>query len=516
MASSASAFSADPATGPRSARALFLTAASAALYAASLPPLSLGPLAWVALVPLLAAVGGSSAGGRVRPIWLGAFWGAGVGLLTGWPLAGMLSRHLDVSPVVGGLAFVPGAALLFAMPSAVWTAWVGWTIRRRGSIGPFEIAAGWGTYEAVRYAVALEIPWSFLATTQAVVPWVRQVADIGGAPLVGMIVALANGVAAGALVREFAGRHPLRSRAAAAAVLVATLLYGVWRIEAEEVRDGEAIHIAVVQGGNPPGAGGSEDRLAEYLDLSRTASSADLVFWPEFAVDFLPIRLSVEQRRLLDGVRSQGIDLIFGGPHESVDDDDIVHLNAAFAVHDGHVSDWYEKERPLWFTEHETFGLRSALGLRSYAAGTRVAPLDVRGGPVGVLLCSEVMNAGLARRRVAQGARILANPSNDFWMGADSAMQQQLAISSLRAVESRRYLARATTTGYSAVIDPTGEVIARSDRDTAGVLEADIYAKANMTIYQRFGDVAEWIAILMTFASTLRTATTAPRAGSRT
>lgn len=500
-------------------RTLLLAAVSAALYASSFPPLSLGPLAWVALVPLLAAIRVSSAGGPVRAVWIGGLWGACVCLLTGWPLAAMLSRHLGVSLAVGWLAFVPGAALMFAAPSAAWAAWVGWTIRRRSSIGPFEVAAGWGAYEALRYSVALEIPWSFLATTQVSVPWVRQVADLGGAPLVGMIVALGNGVVAGVFLREIAGRYALPSRVGAAAVIVASLLYGAWRIDVQEKRAGEPIRIAVVQSGSPPDSRGGAvpgNRLSEYLELSSTASSADLVFWPEFAVDFLPIRFSADQRRLLEGVRSQGVDLIFGGPHESVDDDDIVHLNAAFAVHEGHVSDWYEKERPLWFSEHATFGVRSALGLRSYAEGSRVAPLDVRGGPVGVLLCSEAMNASLARRRVAEGARILANPSNDFWMDADSAMRQQLAIAALRAVETRRYLVRATTTGYSAVIDPTGQIVARSERDTAAVLEAEIYAKDETTPYQRFGDVAEWIAILLTLVSTLRTATTAPRAGSRT
>jgi len=59
----------------------------------------------------------------------------------------------------------------------------------------------------------------------------------------------------------------------------------------------------------------------------------------------------------------------------------------------------------------------------------------------------------------------------------------------LRAVENRRYLLRAATTGISAVIDPFGRIVTAIPAFTRGVRTARVQALAATTLYTRYGDV---------------------------
>ena len=65
---------------------------------------------------------------------------------------------------------------------------------------------------------------------------------------------------------------------------------------------------------------------------------------------------------------------------------------------------------------------------------------------------------GLARR----GAELIVNVSNDSWFGDYGLPQYHLIAAKLRSIETRLPQVRATNTGYSALILPTGDVVERS------------------------------------------------------
>ena len=62
----------------------------------------------------------------------------------------------------------------------------------------------------------------------------------------------------------------------------------------------------------------------------------------------------------------------------------------------------------------------------------------------------------------------------------------------LRAVEERRWLLRATTTGISAIVDPTGRVVAATSFGTPALLEGEVSPSHATTPYQRWGDLVAW------------------------
>ena len=57
-----------------------------------------------------------------------------------------------------------------------------------------------------------------------------------------------------------------------------------------------------------------------------------------------------------------------------------------------------------------------------------------------------------------------------------------------RAVETRRYLVRAATTGISGIIDPYGRVMAQLAAGSSGVVTAPVAGRSELTPYVRVGD----------------------------
>ena len=74
----------------------------------------------------------------------------------------------------------------------------------------------------------------------------------------------------------------------------------------------------------------------------------------------------------------------------------------------------------------------------------------------------------------AGGAELLVNITNDAWYGRTSAPYQHLAMAAFRAVENGRYLVRAANTGITAVVDPRGRVLERTDLFERTVLVRDV------------------------------------------
>lgn len=99
-------------------------------------------------------------------------------------------------------------------------------------------------------------------------------------------------------------------------------------------------------------------------------------------------------------------------------------------------------------------------------------------------------------RLVRQGAELLANPSIDSWLREPAAALGLVRIAEFRAIETRRWMVRATPTGYSAVIDPWGRVTALSRFGSADLLHAIVGRSQRVTPYQRWGDFACGAALL--------------------
>lgn len=125
----------------------------------------------------------------------------------------------------------------------------------------------------------------------------------------------------------------------------------------------------------------------------------------------------------------------------------------------------------------------------SLQKGDQVRALRIGSEPgVGVLLCVESLFGWLARHQVQDGAQWLAVMANDHWLIGDAVRQQYADFCVVRAIETRRWIARASSVGVSGFYAPTGELVASLPMGKPGVLVHSITPRTEQTLYVRWGD----------------------------
>ncbi|MEB3295609.1 MAG: apolipoprotein N-acyltransferase [Synechococcales bacterium] len=117
-------------------------------------------------------------------------------------------------------------------------------------------------------------------------------------------------------------------------------------------------------------------------------------------------------------------------------------------------------------------------------------------GSAAVGICYESAFPELFRHQVAAGAEWMITASNlDPY--STVLMAQQEAHDLMRAVESDRWMVRATNTGYSGVIDPHGRVIWRSPAHQFVMYQAQIQRRQTQTLYVRWGNFLTPVLVLI-------------------
>lgn len=107
---------------------------------------------------------------------------------------------------------------------------------------------------------------------------------------------------------------------------------------------------------------------------------------------------------------------------------------------------------------------------------------------VGNAICYESIYGAYVADYVRKGAQLLTVITNDGWWGNTPIHKQHFAYSRLRAVETRRSVARSANTGISGFITPRGDVVSTLGWDKRGVLSAELPLNDSQTLYVRSGD----------------------------
>jgi apolipoprotein N-acyltransferase len=101
-------------------------------------------------------------------------------------------------------------------------------------------------------------------------------------------------------------------------------------------------------------------------------------------------------------------------------------------------------------------------------------PLESGTARVGVMICYEDIMGSFGRAIHSGGPEMIVNLTNDAWFLDTAEPELHLALSVFRTVEQRTSLIRATNTGISAVIDPTGRIVAQTASHKPAVLLYDV------------------------------------------
>ena len=114
-------------------------------------------------------------------------------------------------------------------------------------------------------------------------------------------------------------------------------------------------------------------------------------------------------------------------------------------------------------------------------------PMSLAGQSVAINICYEDAFGEELIYQLPQ-ATLLANVSNDAWFGRSIGPHQHLQISQMRALETGRYMLRATNTGISAIINERGVVLQQADVFKATTLNGLVQGYTGATPYVRFGN----------------------------
>ncbi len=489
-------------------------------------------LAWVALVPLLLALGGEIT--RRRALWLG--WLTGIVWIfatENWIAHSMIF----FGDFLAGLAY--GIALLFAAILAIFPGL--FAIAQRHLV----IRFGWKAFGAAPFVWAASewvrqwvtgVTWNGLGISQVANYRIARLSQYGGVALVSAeVVAVSAAIILATRLKQRAtGRM-------ASLLLMGAALLCFLPSTAQPIRGaaGAMVTVVGVQPNLPPN--GSDDPesfnrdLEANLALTREAiertpdKAADLVVWAESPLtlfhdndEMLRERLGKVAREtgsylLVNTVAREGNNLFNSinivDPHPLESDQ---HLTAERPQ-----MKRYDKIRLVPFGEYVPF--RPLLGrfvptiTGDFTPGKdfvvnllrletkRSASVSADSGVVqpaierttnfirvGGFICYEAAYPELVRGFVRQGATLLVNVSNDAWFGNTAGARQHLAHARMRAIETNRDIVRVTNSGVSALLTAEGEIVDELPSFIAGTQVWQARARRDITVYVRQG---EWFAL---------------------
>jgi len=267
------------------------------------------------------------------------------------------------------------------------------------------------------------------------------------------------------------------------------------------------IRVGLVQGGIRQEDKWLPERALDNIDrhLRLTEEAADrgarLVVWPESAVPFLFDSNPALASRLRAMAVSRDIYLFFGNDDRVHDrsGQSRIYVGAKLLTPRGELTARYYKIQLVPFGEYVPLQPLFTLGGRfaakvvrevsDFSHGTEPVVAEVDSHLVGGYICYEAIFPALVRRFAAEGAELLINITNDAWYGTTSAPHQHLAMAAFRAVENRRYMARAANTGITTVVDPWGRILEPTALFDRTVLVRDVPLIAETSFYTRHGDL---------------------------
>lgn len=461
-------------------------------------------LAWVGLVPLFEALRGLRPKGAFGVAFVGgavffnvAFWWVNVAMTTFGGLPNAMSiPFLEI--LVAWCAQwwgYTGALVAYATHKDRWPVW---------AVAP----PAWAAAEILRNYVFSGFPWANLGYAQSENLWGQQLASLGGPYLIAAAIVLVNALAYVALCAwrsDPAGADPrarrrrtLRPLLAAAVFLVAVHAFGGIRVRLldAEIAAAPRFSVAVLQGNIDQKIKGRQHDHAQFVrrqydPLTAQADDAgvDLVVWPEASH---PDRFHGDVRSLRGrlGRSSYGAHLIVGIGIEDWTVRPVRLANSAVLVApDLAVGARYDKHHLVPFGEYVLWNLDRYLPIARLADGYAIGfytpgaeltvfpvpsrPRAGRPGPtaqVAPMICYDAIFPEISVDFARRGANLLVNMTNDAWYGYSSAPHQFLKKVALRAIETRRAVARPANTGISAFIDPAGRIVAATK---LGMIDAD-------------------------------------------
>jgi apolipoprotein N-acyltransferase len=507
---------------------------SAALYVLCFPHAGLGFLAFIAMTPALIFTLDGETTKRA----------ALIGFITGF--FGHLGKvYWIVYPITyfSPIPFAVGILVMALVCMAIGSFWAAnfallfWAVKRGRVALWLVFPVSWIFWDFWMTWFLTGFPWELLGNASHHIPLFNQAADLFGSLSLGFVFALSTVLFAEIWWWKRGDRpgFPKRLTAATAILVAALFIYGGVRYAQIDaiMKDGEAIKVGMVQGNIDQNRKWKPKYrnwiLENFGVLAKQVADqgAELVIFPETSIPrrqkrWRPLHAEIKQyapmtgKWVLAGVPSSGKRLDRDDPRGPFTS----HNSAVLIDPDGNDLKWYDKNRLVLFSEYipgkhiyqgvlnffsDLFGLKrkKITGTLNFETGGYYTSMPYPKAPFSVFICYEAVYPEVVRQQNLRGAKFLVEITNDAWFGPTSAPYQHWAQVEIRAIENRRWVARAANTGISGIIDPLGRMVKKTDIYVEAAVAGTVYTMEEKSLYQRTGNlfpllnVAIYLAILL-------------------
>jgi apolipoprotein N-acyltransferase len=331
-------------------------------------------------------------------------------------------------------------------------------------------------------------PWLQIAYTQLSTP-LAGYAPVFGVYGVGFLLAISAFAVVEMLIKKLALFRGL---------LLIVVIWGVgsllktieWTQSA-----GEPIKITLLQGNISQGQKWLPDQrlntLRLYRDMTEQHWDSNVIIWPETAV---PAFLSQVKTNYIEPLAlialQHHVDLLLGVPINGQNGE---YYNGVLAL--GHGWQEYHKIHLLPFGEYLPLQPLSGwisklvqIPLGDFTPGENSqALLSAAGHPFLSTICYEDVFGEQVAKQVEK-AKYIVNFTNDAWFGDSSEPYQHMQMAQMRALETGRFLVRATNTGLTGFVAPDGSITKQAPLFTTTALTDSIIPMSGVTPYSVVGD----------------------------
>ncbi len=421
---------------------------------------------------------------------------------------------------------------------------------------PVSLVVFWLTFEFLHFNWDLSWSWITLGHAFTLFPKAIQYIELTGTLGISLQILMINVlVFSGLKVWEQAhqsGFTEMRKLALASlstavvALLTLPFIANIWLLNPERdvFQSVGNINVRVIQPNIDPyektSSYGSQIAIMDSLIGSAGIDSIDLVLMPETAISKGMYQQCLREERLIQPFWQQvylhNLSLMSGfiefrlypkdsnpvpvHTYQFVDNRvpsrclnypeafDTIYLdqnNASFLLRTDTVPQTFQKAKLVPMVERMPFldvltflkdwapALGGSVGGYGYPDSVRNLVLHTH-DKVAPMLCYESEYGDYLRQFVAKGARFMTIITNDGWWGESSGHIQHAHFASLRAIETRRAIARSANTGISLFTDNKGEISQPTDFWVPTFIDGKLDLYDSQTFYVKHGDYLGYIA----------------------
>ncbi|MFN8713951.1 MAG: apolipoprotein N-acyltransferase [Bacteroidota bacterium] len=513
---------------------LLLCLLSAALLSAAWPPWGFSPLLFVAFLPLLLVQHIVSGDNRLRAKHLFVYalitfavWN----IITTWwiyyaSFFGVVMAVL-VNTLLMSLVYLAFHKIKRNLPER---------------LGNFVLIPVWITFEYLHQGWDLSWPWLTLGNAFSenykLIQWYEYTGVFGGS----LWVLLINVLLFELYVHRNTLLRPVRKKiihaTAVALLIVVPIIFSFVLLLNNTIIKPKGIDVVVVQPNVDPYkkfSGNYLQDLNAMLDLAaaKADTATDFIVFPETAIaeniweneiaySSSVNRIKEFQKKFPHTVIVTGASTAYQfAPNEKrtisarkFSQNDIWYdaFNTALQFDSSSTIQVYHKSKLVPGVEQmpfpEIFGLLGEWAVDLGGTSGTLGKQDERAvfvsanGKIAPVICYESVYGNYVAEYVRNGAEYIFILTNDGWWNDTPGYKQHLRYARLRAIETRKGIARSANTGISCFIDPFGNITQPQPWWTASAIRQQIYSQPGETFYVRFGDYIAVFSLIVFIGAT--------------